>query len=150
MVEQVSFVTDGCGPSLAAGSMATSLARGKPIAEVMKIGQRDILDALGGLPTESEHCPLLAANTLKAACQNYLGVQARGPGKPTETKTTNKNTGKSEMSDLERKPGENDEQFEERKKLHYRLNRIHHKVVVLSGKGGCRQKHSSREPCNRP
>lgn len=38
--------------------------------------------------------------------------------------------------DIERKKDENDEDFEDRLKLHSRLCRIRHKVVVLSGKGG--------------
>lgn len=36
----------------------------------------------------------------------------------------------------QRQPGENDKEFEERRKLQLRLCRIKHKVVVLSGKGG--------------
>lgn len=39
-------------------------------------------------------------------------------------------------SGIERKPGETDEQFQERQLLHSRLSRIKHKIVVLSGKGG--------------
>jgi ATP-binding protein involved in chromosome partitioning len=131
-VERASFVTDGCGPSLASGSMATSLARGKYIGDVMRISQRDIFDALGGLPAESEHCPLLASNTLKAACENYLEIRSRSP----EDKTKDENLGNPGHSTLERKPEKSGEQFEEQQKLQSRLCRIRHKVVVLSGKGG--------------
>ena len=66
-VTRIGFTTTGCGPSRAAGSMATELAIGKPLHEAMQIGQANILAALGGLPKESEHCALLASNTLKAA-----------------------------------------------------------------------------------
>lgn len=66
-----SFTTDGCATSLAAGSMVTEMAKGKSIVDALKIGQQDVLDALGGLPKESEHCALLAANTLKEAIDNY-------------------------------------------------------------------------------
>jgi nitrogen fixation NifU-like protein len=72
---QVSFVTDGCGSSIACGSMATCLAKGKRVKEVLNLRQKDILDALGGLPKETEHCALLAADTLKAACEDYLGYK---------------------------------------------------------------------------
>jgi nitrogen fixation NifU-like protein len=71
-VEEVRFTTDGCGWSRACGSMATCLAEGKSIADAAAIGQQDILRALGGLPPEVEHCALLAANTLKAACDDSL------------------------------------------------------------------------------
>ena len=71
-VEEVRFTTDGCGWSRACGSMATCLAEGRSIADAAAIGQQDILRALGGLPPEVEHCALLAANTLKAACDDYI------------------------------------------------------------------------------
>lgn len=71
-VERVSFITTGCGPSLASGSMTTTLAGGKSIDDVMALRQKDVLDALQGLPKESEHCALLAVNTLRAACEDCL------------------------------------------------------------------------------
>jgi len=71
-VTNVSFWTDGCGPSIASGSMVTELTKGKSVPDAQKITQQDILDALGGLPEESLHCALLAANTLKEAIKDYL------------------------------------------------------------------------------
>ena len=68
----ISFTTDGCKTSLAAGSMATELAKGKSIADARKLSQQDVLEALNGLPEESEHCALLAINTLNEAIDNYL------------------------------------------------------------------------------
>jgi nitrogen fixation NifU-like protein len=70
-----SFLTDGCGPSIASGSMVTELAKGKSVLEARKITQQDVLDALGGLPEESLHCALLAADTLKDAIKNYLAFK---------------------------------------------------------------------------
>ena len=69
------FMTDGCGTSIASGSMVTELAKGRTITEARGISQKDILNALGGLPEESEHCALLAANTLKAAIRDYLAMK---------------------------------------------------------------------------
>jgi nitrogen fixation NifU-like protein len=71
-VMNASFWTDGCGTTIASGSMVTELAKGKSVSEALKITQQDILDALGGLPEESIHCALLAANTLKEAIKHYL------------------------------------------------------------------------------
>lgn len=68
---EATFLTDGCGTSISAGSMLTELARGKSISEALKITQQDVLDALGGLPQESVHCALLAANTLREALKDY-------------------------------------------------------------------------------
>ena len=63
-IDDASFWTDGCGTSIAAGSMVTELAKGKAVAEILKISQQDVLDALGGLPEESAHCALLAEKAL--------------------------------------------------------------------------------------
>ena len=71
-VMNASFWTDGCGTTIASGSMVTELAKGKSVLEAQKIRQQDILDALGGLPEDSLHCALLAANTLKEAIKDYL------------------------------------------------------------------------------
>lgn len=74
-VADASFMTDGCGTSIASGSMVTEMAKGKSISELRKISQQDVLSALGGLPDESEHCALLAANTLKEAIRDYLAMK---------------------------------------------------------------------------
>ena len=71
----INFMTDGCGTSIASGSMVTELAKGKSIGEAIKISQKDILNALGGLPEESEHRALLSANTLKTAIRDYMVIQ---------------------------------------------------------------------------
>ncbi|RLC61772.1 MAG: iron-sulfur cluster assembly scaffold protein [Chloroflexi bacterium] len=70
-----SFMTDGCGTTIASGSMVTEMAKGKSVGEARRIGQQDVLDALGGLPDESKHCALLAANTLKEAVSDYLAMK---------------------------------------------------------------------------
>lgn len=76
--EQANFWTDGCGTSIACGSMVTELARGKNIHYCLEIEQQDVLDALGGLPEESRHCALLAATTLKMAVEDYLDRRGAG------------------------------------------------------------------------
>ncbi len=135
-VKRLSFTTDGCGSSLACGSMATSLAEGKQIEDAAAIGQKDILDALGELPSEFEHCAFLAANTLKAACEDYLSRQA-GPRKESrDARTACDSCGDKGCSASERRKNESSEQYLERRELQSRLCRIRHKVIVLSGKGG--------------
>ena len=74
-VTNASFWTDGCGPSIASGSMVTEMAKRMNIGEAQRINQHDVLAALGGLPEESEHCALLAANTLKEAIKDYLSFK---------------------------------------------------------------------------
>ena len=72
IINRATFWTDGCGTTIAAGSMITELANGKTVAAAFKITQQQVLSALGGLPEESTHCALLAANTLKEAIKDYL------------------------------------------------------------------------------
>lgn len=67
IIIDASFMTDGCGPSIASGSMVTEMVKGKSLQEGLRITQHDVLTALGGLPKESEHCALLAVNVLNAA-----------------------------------------------------------------------------------
>ena len=69
------FWTDGCGTSIVSGSMTTELAKGKSIAEARSITKDVILNSLGGLPEESEHCALLAADTLREAVRDYMALK---------------------------------------------------------------------------
>jgi len=71
-IAQATFGTDGCFTTIAAGSMATELVKGKELNEALQINQQTILKALGGLPEESEHCALLAANALRGALSYLL------------------------------------------------------------------------------
>jgi len=65
-------MTDGCGATVACGSMVTELARGKTLHEAMKIDGKKVIEAFGGLPIEHTHCADLAANTLRAAINDAL------------------------------------------------------------------------------
>jgi len=126
LVKEASFVTDGCGPSVASGSMAASMATGMAVTKAADLKQRDILASLGGLPREHEHCALLAANTLKAACQDQLKNQ----------KAACDSCGDKNCTASKRSNDESQEAFEDRRKLQSRLCHIKHKIVVMSGKGG--------------
>ena len=75
IVTEATFTTDGCSTTFAAGSMVTELAKGKGVSQALRISQEDVLSALDGLPEESKHCALLAANTLKAAVKDYLAFK---------------------------------------------------------------------------
>ncbi|MDO9537370.1 MAG: iron-sulfur cluster assembly scaffold protein [Thermoplasmata archaeon] len=72
IIEQISFYTDGCGTTIACGSMTTRLVMGMGVKEARKLTNQDIINALDGLPEENLHCAKLAADTLQAAINNYL------------------------------------------------------------------------------
>jgi ATP-binding protein involved in chromosome partitioning len=128
-VIRAGFTTTGCGPSRAAGSMATELAVNRPLHEAAFIEQADILEALGGLPKDSEHCALLAASTLKAAIRDYL---SRSTSKSEDCG----HCSSTDCSSKERRHDESDEQFHERQALAQKMCQIGYKLLVMSGKGG--------------
>jgi nitrogen fixation NifU-like protein len=70
-IEDIVYTTDGCMTSHAAGTAATVMAKGKPVRECLKISQSTILEHLGGMPEDSQHCALLAANTFHKALRDY-------------------------------------------------------------------------------
>jgi nitrogen fixation NifU-like protein len=66
-IQEATFVTDGCGPSVASGNMLATMVQGVALDEVNRINPQDLLLALDGLPEESAHCAELAVNTLRKA-----------------------------------------------------------------------------------
>jgi nitrogen fixation NifU-like protein len=70
-IVDITYTTDGCITSHAAGSAATVMAKGNPVRACIGINQSSILEHLDGLPADSEHCALLAANTFHKALRNY-------------------------------------------------------------------------------
>jgi nitrogen fixation NifU-like protein len=76
-VKKATFQTDGCGSSTICGSFAAELARGKTPDEVTEITGEAILNVLGGLPKEDQHCAFLATETLQKALDHYMRKQRR-------------------------------------------------------------------------
>ncbi len=74
-ITQATFWTDGCGTTTACGSIVTEMVKGKSPIEALRIGSEEILESLGGLPEESIHCSVLAAETLREAIRNYLTIK---------------------------------------------------------------------------
>lgn len=66
------FKTLGCGAAIATSSMVTELVKGKNVDEALKISNRAVAEALGGLPKIKMHCSVLAEEALRTAIEDYL------------------------------------------------------------------------------
>ncbi|OGP57239.1 MAG: Fe-S cluster assembly scaffold protein NifU [Deltaproteobacteria bacterium RBG_13_49_15] len=75
-IEDIKFQTFGCGSAIAVSSMLTEIARGKTIEEAKRITNKDVAEALEGLPKNKLHCSNLGADALQLAIKNYEDKKA--------------------------------------------------------------------------
>lgn len=71
-INEASFFTTGCGPSIVSSDMACELSIGKTTDQASEIGGEDILKRLDGLPEDKTHCAHLASSALQEALGNWL------------------------------------------------------------------------------
>ncbi len=87
-IDDIKFQTFGCGSAIAVSSMLTEIAKGKNLADAKKITNKDVAEALEGLPKNKLHCSNLGADALQMAIKDY---EARKSGKaPVEIKRKEK------------------------------------------------------------
>ena len=70
-IDEIKFLTFGCGSAVATSSMVTELVIGKTLDEALDVTRGDVADALDGLPPVKMHCSNLAASALHAALEDY-------------------------------------------------------------------------------
>ena len=79
-IEAAGYLAYGCPPTLVCGSVLTELIAGKTVAEAVLLTRKDLLDALGGLPSRKQHAAALAIETLRVAiesgCSHLLNQSA--------------------------------------------------------------------------
>jgi len=71
VITDAKFETFGCGSAIAVSSMATEMVKGKTLSEAIKLTNKEVVKALGGLPPHKLHCSVLAENSIKAAIKDY-------------------------------------------------------------------------------
>ena len=71
VIEDVKFLTFGCGAAIATSSMATEMIKGKSIDEALKLTNKAVAEALDGLPAQKVHCSVLAEEAIKLALKDY-------------------------------------------------------------------------------
>lgn len=70
-IEEIKFETFGCAAAIATSSMVTELVKGKTLEEAEKVTNKDVAEALDGLPPQKVHCSLLAEEGIRAALEDY-------------------------------------------------------------------------------
>lgn len=71
-IEDVRFYSDGCASSVACGSAAAEMAKGKNIDDASLIEGDTILMVLKELKPEDTHCAFLAAEALQTAIHHWM------------------------------------------------------------------------------
>lgn len=71
IIEDISFLVFGCTAAIATSSMITEMAKGKTIEQAEAITEKDLIDALDGLPKSKLHCSVLGVKGLRAAIEDY-------------------------------------------------------------------------------
>jgi nitrogen fixation NifU-like protein len=83
VIKDIKFQTFGCGSAIAVSSMLTELAKGKTLDEASQITNKDVAEALEGLPKNKLHCSNLGADALQLAIKDY---KEHKDGKPRAEK----------------------------------------------------------------
>lgn len=71
-VTEARFQTYGCGPTIAASSAGSELARGRAVSDLLGLGEQEITAAVGGLPEERLHAAQVVAGAIRAAASDFL------------------------------------------------------------------------------
>lgn len=71
IIVDVKFKTFGCGAAIATSSVSTELIKGKTIDEALKLTNKEVVEALDGLPPVKLHCSVLAEEAIHEAIADY-------------------------------------------------------------------------------
>lgn len=72
VITDIKFETFGCGSAIASSSIATEMVKGRTVAQALQLTNKEVVDALGGLPAYKLHCSVLAEQAIQAAVKDYF------------------------------------------------------------------------------
>jgi len=67
------FLAYGCAPTLVCGSVLTEIITSKTVEDAMLLTRKELIAAVGGLPSRKHHAAALAIETLRTALQGSGG-----------------------------------------------------------------------------
>ncbi len=70
-IEAARFLAYGCPPTLVCGSAITEIIQGLTVDKAMALTRKDLIDAIGGLPSRKHHAAALAIDTLLIALDAF-------------------------------------------------------------------------------
>ena len=74
-IEAARFLAYGCPPTLACGSALAEILEGMTVEDALNLTRREIVTAVGGLPSRKQHAASLAIETLRAAIERRRVAQ---------------------------------------------------------------------------
>lgn len=75
IIVDAKFKTFGCAAAIATSSTATEMIKGLSVDEALKITNKKVVEALGGLPAQKLHCSVLAEEAIQKAIEDYRSKQ---------------------------------------------------------------------------
>ncbi|SDF37046.1 Fe-S cluster assembly protein NifU [Desulfovibrio legallii] len=73
IIRDASFETFGCASAIASSSVLTDMVKDMSVEDALKLTNKDIVNALGGLPRQKMHCSVMGQEALEAAIRQWKG-----------------------------------------------------------------------------
>ena len=71
IIVDAKFKTFGCAAAIATSSTATEMIKGMTIEQALTVTNKEVIEKLGGLPSQKIHCSVLAEEAIKKAIEDY-------------------------------------------------------------------------------